>query len=178
MAQRRGRTTAVEVRSTRTHQVNRDCMEILRKMPSWSWDEYREALAARANTTQNRRVEPAQSSTVITDYTCYCPDPVSYTLTREKTKQRLYIPESVLDLFSEEFDYRDVANSSELTNMTMALFIGILDTPTVSARGGGGGSQSVLPWRDKDEDDLQWARLCARAAARRLGKNPRTGLKR
>jgi len=54
----------------------------------------------------------------------------------------------------------------------------MLDTPTVSAGSGGGGSQSDLPWRDKDDDDLQWARRCARAATRRLGKKPRTGLKR
>ena len=44
--------------------------------------------------------------------------------------------------------------------------------------GGGEGSQSELPWRDKDEDDLQWARRCARAASRSLGKKPKTGLKR
>ena len=44
--------------------------------------------------------------------------------------------------------------------------------------GGGGGSQSELPWRDKDEDDLLWAKRCARAAIRTLGKKPKTGLKR
>lgn len=35
-----------------------------------------------------------------------------------------------------------------------------------------------LPWRDKDEDDLFWAKRCARAAIRTLGKKPKTGLKR
>ena len=43
---------------------------------------------------------------------------------------------------------------------------------------GGGGSQSDLPWRDKNDDDLLWARKCARAASRILGKKPRTGIKR
>ena len=52
----------------------------------------------------------------------------------------------------EEFDYREVANSSELTDIAIALFVGMLDTPAISA--GGGGSQSDLPWRDKDDDDL------------------------
>ena len=51
-----------------------------------------------------------------------------------------------------------------------------LETPNVAT--GGGGSQSDLPWRDKNEDDLQWARRCARAAIRTLGKKPKTGLKR
>ena len=36
----------------------------------------------------------------------------------------------------------------------------------------------LTTWRDKDEDDLLWARRCARAASRFLGKKPKTGLKR
>ena len=74
--------------------------------------------------------------------------------------------------------HRKVANSSELTDIAVALFVGMLDTPAVSAGGGGGGSQSNLPWRDRDDDDLQWARRCARAATLLLGKKPRTGLRR
>ena len=84
----------------------------------------------------------------------------------------------VLDYFNEEFDYREVANSSELTDIAVAFFVGMLDTPVVSTGGGGGGSQSDLPWRDKDDDDLQWAHRCARAATLLLGKKPRTGLRR
>ena len=74
--------------------------------------------------------------------------------------------------------HRKVANSSELTDIAVALFVGMLDTPAVSAGGGGGGSQSNLPWRDRDDDDLQWARRCACAATLLLGKKPRTGLRR
>lgn len=62
--------------------------------------------------------------------------------------------------------------------MAVAIFVGLLETPNVTTGGGGGGSQSDLPWRDKDEDDLQWARKCARAAGRLLGKKPKSGLKR
>ena len=103
----------------------------------------------------------------------------SYTLSSHGGReQRFYIPERVLDYFNDEFDYREVANSSELTDMAVAIFVGMLDTPAVSAGGGGGGSQSDLPWRDKDDDDLQWARRCARAATLLLGKKPRTGLRR
>jgi len=74
--------------------------------------------------------------------------------------------------------HREVANSSDLTDIAVALFVGMLETPSVSTGGGGGGSQSDLPWRDKDDDDLQWARRCARAATLLLGKKPRTGLRR
>ena len=149
------------------------------KLPrTWQKLHYREALAAQANTAQSRQPGPVQRPAAATDYTCYRPGSVSYTLTHEGTEQRLYIPERVLDLFNEEFDYREVANSRELADMAVALFVGMLDAPAVSAGGGGGGSQSDLPWRDKDEDDLQWARRCARAATRRLSKKPRIGLRR
>lgn len=86
--------------------------------------------------------------------------------------------EKVLDCFNDEFDYRFIANCQELTDMAVAIFVGLIDTPNVTTGGGGGGSQSDLPWRDKDEDDLLWARRCARAASRFLGKKPKTGLKR
>ena len=40
VALKRGWTTAAEVRETNIGQVNRDCMETLQSMESWSWDEY------------------------------------------------------------------------------------------------------------------------------------------
>lgn len=103
---------------------------------------------------------------------------VSYTLNHENQEHHFYIPERVLDCFNDEFDYRIVANSQELTDMAVAIFVGLLETPNVATGGGGGGPQSDLPWRDKDEDDLQWARRCARAASRLLGKKLKNGLKR
>ena len=103
---------------------------------------------------------------------------IPYALTHEGKEHRFYIPEKVLDYFNDEFDYRFVTNSQELTDMAMAIFVGLLETPNVTTGGGGGGSQSTLPWRDKDEDDLQWAHRCARAASRSLGKKQKTGLKR
>lgn len=103
---------------------------------------------------------------------------VSYTFNHENQDFRFYIPEKVLDCFNDEFDYRDTENSQALTDMAVAIFVGLLETPNVSSGSSGGGSQSDLPWRDKDEDDLQWARRCTRAAGRLLGKKPKTGLKR
>ena len=111
-------------------------------------------------------------------YNTYHPDTVPYTLKHEGKENKFYIPEKVLDCFNDEFDYRIVANSQELTDMAVAIFVGLIDTPNVTTGGSGGGSQSDLPWRDKDEDDLQWARRCARAASRSLGKKTKIGLKR
>ena len=41
--------------------------------------------------------------------------------------------------------------------MAVVIFVGLLEV-TNAPTGGGGGSQSELPWRDKDEDDLLWAK--------------------
>ena len=153
---------------------------MISKLPrTWQKLHYRERLAAQVNTSQSHRPEPVQRPAADMDYTHYRSGSVSYTLSfHSGTEQRFYIPERVLDYFNEEFDYREVANSSELTDIAVAIFVGMLDTPAVSAGGGGGGSQSDLPWRNKDDDDLQWARRCARAATLLLGKKPRTGLRR
>ena len=84
---------------------------------------------------------------------------------------RFYIPEKVMEFFDNEFDYRETANWQELTNLAVALFIGMAGGPASAPSGGGGGSSSNNNWgRDKDEDDLRWARRCAKAAAQKLGK--------
>lgn len=234
VAKKRGWTTAAEVRIANIHQVNRDCMNILKAMSKWSWEEYKNALIRKGysvherldkkgvlhgyvirkgnakykaselgvarnlmasklehtwqklhhqpNVAMNNIRQPTlptlaeKSAGSVDYYTGYRPDTVAYTLTHTGQEQRFYIPEKVLECFNEEFDYRDTENNQELTDMAVALFIGLLETPNVAT--GGGGSQSDLPWRDKNEDDLQWARRCARAATRTLGKKTKTGLKR
>lgn len=238
VAKKRGWTTAAQVRNSNIHQVNRDCMDALKSMQSWSWVEYKDALiqkgyavherkdgngilrgyalvngntkykaselgvgrnlmisklpktweklhykpqvTALSNQSKETRTEQTPKPPVSANYTqynTYRSGTVSYTLNHENQNHHFYIPEKVLDCFNDEFDYRHTANSRELTDMAVAIFVGLLETPNV-ATGGGGGSQSDLPWRDKDEDDLLWARRCARAAGRLLGKKPKTGLKR
>lgn len=237
VAKKRGWTTAAQIRNGNIPQVNRDCMEVLKAMPSWSWDEYKNALIRKGYTVHERedkkgilrgyalmngntkykaselgvgrnlmisklpktweklhyqkgvsnfilkgtQTEQNHKPSVSADYSKYSiyhPDTISYTLNHEGIEHHFYIPEKVLDCFNDEFDYRIVANSQELTDMAAAIFVGLLETPNVATGEGGGGSQSDLPWRDKDEDDLLWARRCARAAGRLLGKKPKTGLKR
>lgn len=238
VAKKRGWTIAAQIRISNVHQVNRDCMDILKSMQSWSWEKYKNALirkgyiiheredkqgilhgyalvngntkykaselgvgrnlmisklpatwkklhhqptaAIRSNIPQTIQQVAEHKATPI-DYTQYRvdrQDMIPYTLTHEGKEHRFYIPEKVLDCFNNEFDYRLVSNCQELTDMAVAIFVGLLETPNITTGGGGGGSQSDLPWRDKNEDDLQWARRCARDASRFLGKKPKTGLKR
>ena len=239
VAVKRGWKTAEEIRSRNIPEVSRECMEVLRTMPSWSWEEYKKALARRGysvyerkdkkdvlrgyailkgNTkykaselgvarnlmisklpktwdklhhrpqvvtlsnqpkeTQTEQNLKPSASAEHTRYNTYHPDTISYTLNHDDKEHRFYIPEKVLEYFNDEFDYRDTENCQELTDMAVAIFVGLLETPNVATGSGGGGSQSNLPWRDKDEDDWQWARRCARAAGRLLGKKPKSGLKR
>lgn len=239
VAKKRGWTTAAQVRNSNIHQVNRDCMDALKSMQSWSWEAYKNTLVrkgyavherkdgngilrgyalvngntkykaselgvgrnlmisklpktweklhykpqvtASSNQSKETQTEQTLKPSVYANYTQYntCRSgTVSYMLNHENQNLHFYVPEKVLDCFNNEFDYRHTANSRELTDMAVAIFVGLLDTPNVATGGGGGGSQSDLPWRDKDEDDLQWARRCARAASRLLGKKPKTGLKR
>lgn len=239
VAKKRGWTTAAQVRNSHIHQVNQDCMEVLKSMQSWSWKEYKNALIGKGYTVHEREdgngilrgyalvngntkykaselgvgrnlmisklpktwekihYKPQVSTLNNTfkgsqteqnfkpsasadygKYNTYHPDAVPYTLKHEGEEHHFYIPGKVLDCFNDEFDYRHTTNSQELTDMAVAIFVGLLETPNVATGGGGGGSQSDLPWRDKDEDDLLWARRCARAASRLLGKKPKTGLKR
>ena len=239
VAKKRGWTTAAQVRNSNIHQVNRDCMDTLKSMQSWSWEEYKNTLirkgytiherkdgngilrgyalvngntkykaselgvgrnlmisklpktweklhhkpqvTASSNQSKETRTEQTPKPLVSANYTqynTYRSGTVSYTLNHENQNLHFYIPEKVLDCFNGEFDYRHTANSRELTDMAVAIFVGLLETPNVATGGGGGGSQSDLPWRDKDEDDLQWARRCARVANRSLGKKTKTGLKR
>ena len=85
---------------------------------------------------------------------------------------------TALKVFDDEFDYRETANSRELTDRAVALFVGMMSAQAAPSGGGGGGS-SDLPWgRREDEDDREWARRCAREAEKMIGKRPKTGRKR
>ena len=158
--------------------VGRNLM--ISKLPAtWKKQHHQPITTIRDNTIQVVQ-QSAEHKVAPIDYSQYRAersDMIPYTLTHEGKEHRFYIPGKVLDCFNDEFDYRFVTNSQELTDIAVAIFVGLLDTPNV-AGGGGGGSQSDPPWRNKDEDDLQWARRCARAASRSLGKKPKTGLKR
>lgn len=111
-------------------------------------------------------------------YTQYEHGTVPYRITTNEHEQKFYIPEKVLTMFDDEFDYRFISNAQELTDMAVSIFVGLLAAQDVNVGSGGGGSQSDLPWRDKDDDELKWARKCALAASRSLGKKPKTGFRR
>ena len=108
---------------------------------------------------------PKLNYATLVDYTQYRTGTTSYMLEHDGKEQRYYIPEKVMHLIEEEFDYRETANCDELTNLAVALFIGMAGGPASAPSGGGGGSSTDNNWgRDKDEDDIRWARRCAKRA--------------
>ncbi len=122
---------------------------------------------------------PKQNYATLIDYTRYRPDTIPYTLEHDGKERCYYIPEKVMDLFNDEFDYREIANCQELSNLAVALFIGMAGGPATAPLDGGGCSSPDNNWgRDKDEDDLHWARRCAKAATKILGKQVKAGLRR
>lgn len=243
VAIRRGWLTAAEIHRINADKVADDLMDILRAMPSWSWEDYaarirakgytimirpgkkgpygysigkgkarfkaselgtgRKLTASRIEDTWNRLhsqsaekakqpvkkagtkpVAPVVSKPVVplnkqvTDYTSWQEGTSRYELTHGGITSQFYIPNDVMQVFDDEFDYREIVNWQELTDMAVALFVGLTALDTVSTGSAGGGSSNDDNRRDrKDEEEIERARRCARAAAH-LGKIPKSGRRR
>lgn len=120
-----------------------------------------------------------QSDKQVEDYSSWCEGTSRYELTHGGKTSQFYIPNHVMQVFDDEFDYREIVNWQELTDMAVAMFVGLTALDTVSTGSGGGGSSNDDNWRDrKDEEEIERARRCARAAAARLGKTPKSGRRR
>lgn len=244
VAIRRGWLTAAEIHRINADKVADDLMDILRAMPSWSWEDYaarirakgytimirpgkkgvygysigkgkarfkaselgtgRKLTASRIENTWNKLhsqsavksaqpvkksgtkpVAPVVSKPVVSpdkqvlDYTSWQEGTSRYELTHGGKTSQFYIPNDVMQVFDDEFDYREIVNWQELTDMAVALFVGLTALDTVSTGSGGGGSSNDDNWRDrKDEEEIERARRCARAAATRIGKMSKSGRRR
>lgn len=244
VAIRRGWITAAEIHRINTDKIANDLTEILRAMPSWSWNDYaarirakgytimirpgkkgpygysigkgkarfkaselgtgRKLTASRIEDTWNKLhsqsavksaqpvkksetkpVTPVVSKPVVSpdkqvlDYTSWQEGTSRYELTHGGKISQFYIPNDVMQVFDDEFDYREIVNWQELTDMAIALFVGLTALDTVSTGSGGGGSSNDDNRRDrKDEEEIERARRCARAAAAHLSKTPKSGRRR
>lgn len=80
-----------------------------------------------------------------------------------------YAPEYVADnIIRQDCSLEDAhpfAKIEEIQHTALLLFAGYLDAATSMATSSGGGGSDTGGWgRDKDEDELEWARRCARMA--------------
>ncbi len=112
----------------------------------------------------------------VADYSSWRESSSLYELTHGGKTSLFYIPDDVMRVFNNEFDYRETSNWKELTDMAAALFVGLTALDTVSTGSAGGGSNNDDNRRDrKDEDEIERARRCARTAAAHLGKKMKSG---
>ncbi len=161
---------------TTTHQLQPTPQQSNRQISSASQSS---APRVAASSTQPLAPTPKPNYATLVDYTRYCPDTIPYILEHDGKEYHYYIPEKVLEFFDNEFDHREIANWQDLTNLAVALFIGMAGGPATTSLEGGGCSSPDNNWdRDKDEDDLRWARRCAKAATKKLGKQAKSGLRR
>lgn len=118
------------------------------------------------------------------DYTVSRPDTRRVEFPHDGETYIRFIPEKVMQLFEDEFDYREVENCDELTNeacfhfSVMQSFLAFLNTPDCPS-GGGGSSDNDLPKkRDDLEEEMERARRCAQAARSKIGTVRRNRYKR
>ena len=118
------------------------------------------------------------------DYTVSRPGTRSVEFPHEGETYTRFIPEKVMQLFEDEFDYRETENYDELTNEACFLFsvmqgfIAALNTPDCPS-GGGGSSDNDLPKkRDDLEEEMERAWRCAQAARSKIGTVRRNRYKR
>lgn len=94
-------------------------------------------------------------------------------------KKSVEIPNSVKDIFFNEAQIpedNDVATIENISHVAMMLFVGYIDAATSMSEscGGGGGSALQSGWgKDKDEDDLKFARRCLATAHSMCKPKPR-----
>ncbi len=82
------------------------------------------------------------------------------------------------DCMDKSFAGASLTAPANILKCGLYLFCGLLDEATTIAQSnGGGGSQSDLPWRDRDEDDLDFMRRCLFHASRMMKPRGGYGLK-
>ena len=88
--------------------------------------------------------------------------------TDEYHKYHVAIPEFADNIIRQDCSLEEahpLAKIEEIQHTALLLFAGYLDAATSMAASSGGGGSDTGGWgRDKDEDDLEWARRCARMA--------------
>lgn len=259
IARRRGWTTACEIRDNNLRKVSDDCLEVLKRMGRWSWQEYSSMLQSKGYDVRLRcdkegvvrgyvlakgnakykasdlgygrkltaknientwkslhqndvvvsgsvtksvytersqgvdgsrfKMEYTDTGAVIfkivddepnvafSDYTERFPGTSRVSIKMDCEVYDRFIPKDIRDYFDAEFDYRSIVNWQELTNLATAYFT-MLATPEVSVSGGGSTGVGLKWGRNPREDEIEWARRCAQAAIRALGKRARYGRRR
>lgn len=118
------------------------------------------------------------------DYTSYRPGTRRVGIDYDGEEYTRFIPEPVMRLFDDEFDYREVENWADLINeacyhFAVAMsYMAFLNVPTYTSGGGGASGNDLPRKRDDLEEEMARARRCANAARARMGVVKRRGFRR
>jgi len=118
------------------------------------------------------------------DYTSYRPGTRRVGIDHDSEEYTRFIPEPVMRLFDDEFDYRDTENWADLMNeacyhFAVAMsYMASLNVPTYTSGGGGASGNDLPKKRDDLEEEMARARRCANAARARMGVVKRRGFRR
>lgn len=209
-------------------QITSDCMNVLRSMSRFTWNDYVNRLASKGydvrlkSDSQNKvrgytirrgnsiyksseiglsrnlmpsKIEVTWSKFHPTHATSLSYRPQSQRAEAPAVQQQLSIyhddiriggcvynvdiPYNVYNALKEETDSMEHTSTprAELLKIGLLLVTGYLDGATSMAESCGGGGSPTSGWgRDKDDDDLAWARRCAQEAHRMLHSHvPRRG---
>lgn len=218
--EKRGWVQSEEIGIRHRQEISDCCMEILRAMDKFSWQQYELELAKRGykvhlqrnddgkvygysikrgnsnykssvlgigrnltpskiETTwaklhlQERKSEPTNSipqQTRTADITSTSQPVIRHydILTDKYHSYHVEIPEAADNIIRQECfleEAHPLAKIEEIQYTALLLFAGYLDAATNMAVSSGGGGSDTGGWgRDKDEDELEWARRCARIA--------------
>lgn len=126
----------------------------------------------------------SRESDVKPDYTAYRPDTRRVDIVHDDETHTRFIPEQVMRVFDDEFDYRELENWADLINeacyhFAVAMsFMSFLNAPTYVSGGGGASNNDLPKKRDDIEEEIARARRCAAAARSKIGIVKRKGIRR
>ena len=236
--QRHSWKDAMEIRQERIAEVTKACMDVLRSMPFFDWDEYADRLKAKGydielirgktgqgkvhgyrfkfgrttikaselgvgrnltaskigNTIRKlhphptpvavgqRPASPVPNATTLDSRNTAMPSGQSPASNVDKPvlsgkfrkiievdgeRFNIVMPRTAFDTMKSciEVPENGSASHNDILNVAMLLFMNYLDAATSMSESCGGGGSPGIGWgRDKDDDDREWARRCARQA--------------
>lgn len=135
--------------------------------------------------SQNQQTKAeSKEADIRPDYAAYRPDTRRVDIVLDDEIHTRYIPEQVMRVFDDEFDYREVENWADLINevcyhFAVAMsFMSFLNTPTYVSGGGGASNNDLPKKRDDIEEEIARARRCAAAARSKIGIVRKRGFRR
>ena len=140
-----------------------------------TWNELHKEILQKENAdTDNHKKNTSEELQTANNARCrncneYQPQPlVHHSINWNYCDYEIDIPSNASNILMQEVSLSEnnvFATINDLQRTAVLLFAGYLDAATQMSESSGGGGSIPDGWeRDKDEDDLEWARRCARMA--------------